>query len=69
MRKAIDLKIGDVVSYKGNRFPFGDMTVVKKDEQGITCYRPFIDIETFEARFEECWFPLNGSFEFDLQDR
>lgn len=69
MPKAIDLNVGDVVSFTGNRFPFGDMEVVKKDAEGLTCHRPFIDMDTKQPRFEECWWPLNSSFGFDLQRR
>jgi hypothetical protein len=69
MPKAIDLKIGDIVSYTGNRFPFGDMEVVIKDEKGVTCHRPYLDYETKAASIEPIWFPLAAIFEFDIQTR
>jgi hypothetical protein len=69
MPKAIDLKIGDIVSYTGNRFPFGDMEVVDKDAEGITCHRPFLKYDTKQVAIESLWWPLNSSFEFDIQTR
>lgn len=67
--KPAELKIEDIVCFKGNRFPFGDMEVVSKDDKGVMCHRPYIDHDTKQARFEECWWALDSSFEFELISR
>ena len=67
--KPADLKIGDVVCFANNRFPFGDYEVVREADGGFYLRRAYIDCDTHESGYEENFWQKGSNFEFKLLKR
>ncbi len=65
--KPADLKIGDVVCFANNRFPFGDHEVVREADGGFYLRRPYISDGA--AGYEEGFWKKDSNFEFRLLER
>ena len=62
--KPNQLKLGDVVHYTNARYAFGDMEVVKVDDDGVYLRRPYIT--NVEAHYEELYWRKDSDFNFVL---